>query len=287
MKKTKVYLNGKIVPFEKATVSILDRGFLYGDGLFESLRTYNRRPFLLEQHIKRLLRGLKVLRIKPPLSAKGLKLAVLKTIAADKFKEYYIKIIVTRGNVAGHGIKQGNVAGKPHVIILVEEQKAYKSQLFTKGWKAMISSIRRPAVPSSYIKSLCYINNILAKMEATKVGANEAFLLDEAGNLAEGTVSNVFIVKFGAIYTPGKDAPILLGITRQLVMKLAKQAAFPVTEKTITPKEIYTADECFITMSGPGIVPITRMWNKKISSGKCGSVTASLLTLYNAETEKK
>ena len=123
-------------------------------------------------------------------------------------------------------------------------------------------------------------------MEAKKAGADEAFMLDERGNVLEGSISNIFMVKYGTIYTPPKDAPILAGLTRNLVTKLAKQSAFRVVEKSISPKELYTADECFITFSGPGIVPITKIWNKKIGSGKCGSVTASLIKLYDAETKK-
>jgi branched-chain amino acid aminotransferase len=158
--------------------------------------------------------------------------------------------------------------------------------MLNKGWKAIVSKILRPETPTSRIKSLCYLNNILARMEAKKAGAAEALMLDENGYIVEGTVSNVFMVRFGTIYTPPKEAPILPGITRKLVIKLARQSAFRVIEKSISPKELYTAEECFVTFSGPGIVPITRIWNKKVGSGKCGAVTASLIKLYNAETKK-
>jgi branched-chain amino acid aminotransferase len=286
MKKIKVYLNGKIVPLQDAKLSVLDRGLSYGDGVFESLRTYRGKPFQLEGHIKRLLRGLKTLRIRPPLTGSQLKLAVLRTVAANKFKESYIKIMVSRGEARRHGLDRSNAGGKASTIILVEKLKPYPKTIFSKGWKAIISSIIRPDVPSSRIKSLCYLNNILAKMEAKKAGADEAFMLGERGNILEGTISNIFIVKHGAIYTPPKDAPILAGLTRNLVIKLAKQSAFRVIEKAISPKELYTADECFITFSGPGIVPITKIWKKKIGSGKCGPITASLIKLYDAETKK-
>ncbi len=284
--KNKIYLNGKILPLEEAKISVLDRGLLYGDGVFESLRTYRGKPFQLEGHIKRLLKGLKALKIRAPLSASQLKLAVLKTIAANKFKESYIKIIITRGTSKGHGLDPKNAAGKATVIILVEQQKIYPQNIYTNGWKAIISSIVRPDVPTSHLKSLCYVNNMLAKVEAKKLGADEAFLLDEKGHLAEGSISNIFIVKYGTIYTPSADSPILVGLSRNLAIKLAKQAAFKIIEKTITPKEIYTADECFITFSGAGIVPITKVWNKKIGCGKCGSITSMLIRFYQAETLK-
>jgi branched-chain amino acid aminotransferase len=286
MKKRKACLNGKIVPLEDAKISALDRGLLYGDGVFESLRTYGGRPFQLNEHIKRLLRGAKLLRIRMAPGAAQLKLAVLKTIAANKFKESYVKIMITRGEAKKHGLDPSAAAGKPTLIVLVEEQKPFPKTIFTKGWKAVISNIVRPNVPTSRIKSLCYLDNILAKLEAGKAGADEAFMLDERRSVVEGTVSNIFIVKHGAIYTPPKEAPILLGLTRNLVMKLAKQSAFRVAEKNLTPKELYTADECFVTFSGAGIVPITRIWNKKIGSGKCGHVTASLIRLYDAEIKK-
>lgn len=287
MKRAKIYLNGKIVPLQEAKISVLDRGLSYGDGVFESLRTYRGKPFQLEEHIKRLLRGSKSLRIRPTPTLSQLKLAVLRTVAANKFKESYIKIIITRGQAKRHGLDPSNAVGKPTIIILAEELKPYPKTIFTKGWKAIISSIVRPNVPTSRIKSLCYVNNLLAKMEAKKAGANEAFMLDKRGNLLEGTISNIFIIKHGAIYTPPKEAPILQGLTRSLVIKLAKQSAFKVAEKIITPKELYTADECFVTFSGPGIVPITKIWNKRIGSGKCGPVTASLIKLYDAETRNK
>jgi branched-chain amino acid aminotransferase len=284
VKNRKFYLNGKLVPADQAAIPVLDRGLLYGDGVFESLRTYRGKPFQLDEHIKRLLQGTRSLRIRQAPNAALLKLAVFKTILANKFKESHIKIIVTRGQAKKHGLDPTATVGKPNVIVLVEEQKAYPKSVFTKGWKAIISSIVRANVPTSQIKSLCYLDNVLAKMEAKKAGADEAFLLDTKGNVVEGTISNLFVIKHGALYTPPKDAPILLGLTRNLVIKLAKQSAFRVVEKNLTPKEIYTADECFVTFSGAGVVPITRIWNKKIGSGTCGCVTASLIRLYGSRT---
>jgi branched-chain amino acid aminotransferase len=286
LSSNKVYFNGKIIPLSEARISVLDRGFLYGDGVFESLRTYQGIPFQLEEHLKRLLRGARILRLRPKLSIAQLKNGAIKTIRANKFKESYIKIIITRGEAKGHGLNPSKSTGKPTIIILVEEHKDYPKKIFEQGWKAIISKIIRPDVPSSRIKSLNYVDNILAKIEAKKSGANEAFMLDENGYVVEGTISNLFIIKHGTIYTPPKDAPILPGLTRNLIIKLAKQSAFRMVAKNITPKEIYTADECFITFSGAGIVPITKIWNKKIGAGKCGYTTASLIKLYQAETQK-
>ncbi len=267
-----------------AAISVLDRGLFYGDGIFESFRTYNGKPFQLDAHLKRLLRGARTLYMRALPGAAQLKTAVLKTIEANNFKESYIKIIITRGPAKQHGLSPKNAIGKPTVIIIVEEQRPQPKKAFSDGWKAIISQVSKPDVPSSRIKSLNYINNLLAKREAEKAKADEAIMLDEQGYLAEGTISNVFIVKHGTIYTPPKTAPILAGLTRDLVIKLAKQSAFKVIEKNITPKELYTADECFITFSGPGIVPITRIWQKKINNGRPGYVTTSLSELYHEET---
>ena len=286
MKKTKAYVNGKIVLLEKASLSVLDRGLLYGDGVFESLRTYGKKPFQLDGHLKRLISSARLLRIRALPSFAKLKSAVLKTISANNFPESYIKMIITRGDIKGHGLDPQNVASKPRVIILVEPQSLLPKKTFEQGWKAIISSITKPDVPTSRIKSLNYTNSILAKIEAKKYAANEAFQLDSKGNVAEGTISNVFIIKNGVIITPPREAPILLGLTRNLVIKLARQSAFKVVEKIITPKDLYTADECFITFSGAGIIPVTRIWKRKISSGRCGYITASLINLYLAETKK-
>ena len=283
----KVYLNGKIISSEEAKISVLDRGFLYGDGVFESLRTYRRQPFLLEEHLKRLLAGARFLKIRAPYSLAQLKTAVFKTLAANKYQEYYIKVILTRGETRGHGLDPSNVSGKPNLIILVEEFKEYPKTLYIKGWKAIISSIRRTEVPTSRIKSLCYVDNVLAKAEAKKQGADEAFMLNEKGHVVEGTVSNIFVVKLGTIYTPPIEEPILSGITRNRVIKIAKQSALRLVEKIIEPKDLYNCDECFVTMSGAGIIPVAKIWNKKIGNGKCGPITQKLILLYQAETKKQ
>lgn len=286
MKQAKVYINGKIIDQVNAAISVFDRGLFYGDGVFDSLRTYNQEPFQLEQHIKRLLRGAKSLSIRSLPSAGQLKTAVIKTIKANGYKESFIRVIITRGPAKKRGLSIKSATGKPSVIIVVYEQKPYPKTLYSNGWKAIISQIVRPDAPSSRIKSLNYLNNLLAKREADKARADEAIMLDEKGYLAEGTISNIFIVKHGTIYTPPRTAPILLGLTRNLAIKLARQSAFKIIEKNITPKELYTADECFITFSSAGIVPITKIWQKKIGNGRPGYVTTSLIELYKEEVSR-
>ncbi|MEO0094167.1 MAG: aminotransferase class IV [candidate division WOR-3 bacterium] len=284
--KAKIYLNGKILPLSKAQIPVLDRGFLYGDGVFESLRTYKGKPFLLEEHLKRLINGANLLKIKPVGSLYQLKSAVIKTLKANNFKEYYIKIILTRGKVKNHGLDFSNSIGKPNLVILVEELKEYPESVYSKGWKAIVSTVRRPNTPTSRIKSLCYLDNALAKEEARKERANEAFMLDEKGHVVEGTVSNIFIVKSKTIFTPPLSNPILAGVTRAFVLKLIKKLGLKCVEKIIFLKELNRCNECFITFSGAGIIPITRIGNKKIGNGKCGPITEKLINLYLAEAQK-
>ncbi|MGB9612760.1 MAG: aminotransferase class IV [Candidatus Margulisiibacteriota bacterium] len=286
MGQTKAYINGRTLSLTEAKISVLDRGFLYGDGVFESLRTFNRKPFLLDEHLKRLLSGAKTLKISHPYSLSFLKSAVFKTLAANNFKEYYIKIILTRGEAKGHGLNFSNSTGKPNLIILVEKLKEYSKTIYRYGWKAIISTIVRPNTPTSRIKSLCYLDNALAKEEAIKHKAQEAFMLDEAGRVVEGTISNIFIVKSNIIYTPPLDEPILSGVTRAFVLKLSKRLSLRVAEKPFFPKDLYHCDECFITFSGAGIVPITKIEEKKIGNGQCGPITNKLIVLYQKEAQK-
>jgi len=277
----KAYVNGKLVLQAEANISIFDRGFLYGDGAFESLRTYNKKPFLIDDHLKRLFNTLKLLHIKPDLNQKELKTAVIKTVSANNFKESYIKIIVTRGAAKTHGLGLKNFKGKANTIIIVEPQPETK----IKPWTAIISTITKSENPTSYIKSLCYLDNMLAKVEAEQHGADEAFMLDERGNLTEGSVSNIFLIKFNTVFTPPEESPILMGITRKQVIKLAKQAGLRMVEKYLTPKDLYNAEECFCTLSGQGIVPVTKIWKKKVGDGKVGHVTQALMNRYEVETK--
>ncbi|MFH1387627.1 MAG: aminotransferase class IV [bacterium] len=282
----KIFINGNFVPANKAKITVFDRGFLYGDGVFESFRTYNKKPFLLDEHLKRLLAGAKALGIRSPYNINKLKSFILTAIRLNNFKETYLKVIITRGDALGHGLSFSNTTGKPNVIIIAEELKEPRKELFTNGLKAIISSFKRTDSPTNQLKTLCYIDNALALAEAKKAGAKEAFFLDEKGHLLEGTVSNLFIVKLGSLYTPPATAPILRGITRDFVMALAKQSAIRVLERSFTPRELYNADECFVTMSGTGIIPITRIGNRKIGKGKCCPVTEKLIKLYQEKAKR-
>ena len=282
----KIFINGKIKDARDAKISIFDRGFLYGDGIFESFRTYNRKPFLLEEHLKRLLAGAKTIKIHSPYSLSKLKLLISKIIAANTYAECYIKIILTRGDASGHGLNLSNVRGKPNLIILAEKFLPPPQSLFEKGWKVILSSVPKAETPTARLKSLCYLDNIMARMEASQAGADEAIMLNEKGHLAEGSVSTLFIIQAGTIITPPINEPILAGITRTAVLKIAQEANLKLAEKILLPSDLYNCDECFVTLSSFGIVPITKINNKKIGAGLCGPISRKLISLYQAKTGK-
>jgi branched-chain amino acid aminotransferase len=282
----KIFINGKMKESRDAKISVFDRGFLYGDGVFESFRTYHRKPFLTEEHLKRLLAGAKTIRLPLPYSLSKIKLLVSKIIATNRYPECYIKIILTRGEASGHGLNLCNVRGKPNLIILAEKFLPPPHSLFKRGWKVIISSVRKAETPTSRLKSLCYLDNAMARMGASQAGADEAIMLNEKGHVAEGSASNIFIIKSDTLITPPVKEPILAGITRNAVLNIARKAGIKIAEKPLFPGALCSCDECFATLSSYGIVPITKIDNKKIGSGVCGPITHKLISLYRAETGK-
>jgi len=275
-----VWFNGKLMPAKKVRIDYLDRGFMYGDGVFESLRTYNGKPFMLDEHLKRLNKAAKLMHIK----VVDLKGPVLKTLKANDLKESYIKIMITRGVASGHGLDIKNVRSKPTILIVVDKMKEYPAVTYSKGWAAVITNIKRGDTLSN-VKTLNYANNVLAKLDAADRKANEAIMLTHEGYLAEGTVSNLFFVKDGKLYTPSLKAGILNGITRALVIESAKKLKLNVIEGLFEKAELYHADECFIIFSGAGIVPIVKVDGKKISGGKPGNITGRLIYAYEEKTK--
>lgn len=262
-----IYINGKIT--NKTEISIFDRGFMYGDGAFESLRTYNGEPFLLEEHLKRLKETCKLLRIKLKIKNFQIKNNVLKLIKKNKLKEAYIKLFVTRGEALGHGLSIKKAKGKPLFIITVE-----KTNPKPKRCKAIIYSKPRSVWEGSKMKTLNYLECIFARMEAEAKGATEAIFVDSKGNILEGTTCNIFIIKNKALITPPTSAQILPGVTRNYVIKLAKKLGIKVKEKLFKKKELLSANEAFITSSGVEIVPLNK---------KSGPITKRLMEAYNAK----
>ena len=276
-----VYINGELVPKSQAKISVFDHGFLYGDGVFESILVTDGVAFKLKEHIDRLYDSAKVLCLEIPMSKEEMIKTVADVVRANGFKDAYIRLIVTRG-VGDLGLDPRKCQ-KPTIIIIVDKIKLYDEGALSKGLTAVISSVRRDRVDATTheVKSMNYLNNILAKLEANAVGADEAIMLDDRGFVSEGTADNIFIVKDGVIYTPPRTCGILLGITRARVMKLAEELGYKVVEKDITPAEVLTADEVFLTGTAAGVVPVTKIAGRVVGDGKPGPITRKLMERFS------
>ncbi len=281
----KVYLNGQFVPEEEAKISVFDHGLLYGDGVFEGIRAYDGYVFKLDRHIERLYDSAKAIALEIPLSKDQMVQAILETLRVNKLRSAYIRPIVTRGP-GDLGVDPRRCSGKPSVIIIVKEWKSlYGEEITKRGLRAIVASTRArsPDSLSQNIKSLNYLSNIMAKIEANFAGADEAIMLDGNGFVAEGTADNVFIVKGGKIFVP----PIvtnLPGITRETVIELALQEKIPVREEFFGVPMLYAADECFITGTAAEIAPIVEIDRRVVSTGKPGPITQKLQERFRAIT---
>jgi len=271
----RVYLNGKLVDRDQATVSVYDHGLLYGDGVFEGIRVYNSKVFRHQEHIDRLYESAKHIQLEIPLSPAEMLKAVEDTVKANDKVEGYIRLVVTRG--------PGNLgldprSCQPNVIVIVDDISLYPKELYENGLKIVTASLIRnhPNALNPRIKSLNYLNNILAKIEAIRAGCFEALMLNHKGEVAECTGDNVFIVKKGVLKTPPADAGILEGVTRNLVMELAIKAKISLVETTMTRHDIYTADECFLTGTAAEVIAVTDCDGRTIGTGKQGPITKQL-----------
>jgi len=271
----RVYLNGQFVDKEEAKVSVYDHGLLYGDGVFEGIRVYNGKVFKHKEHIDRLYESARHILLEIPLSPAEMTKAVEDTVRENKKVEGYIRLIVTRG--------PGNLgldprSCKPNVIVIVDDISLYPKELYENGLKIVTASLIRnhPNALNPRIKSLNYLNNILAKIEAIRAGCLEALMLNHKGEVAECTGDNVFIIDGGVLKTPPKDAGILDGVTRNVVLELAAKAGIPTAEVTMTRHDIYSAAECFLTGSAAEVIAVTECDGRVIGSGKQGPVTKQL-----------
>lgn len=281
----KVFIDGKYYAERDAKVSVFDHGLLYGDGIFEGIRAYNGRVFKLKEHIERLFCSAKALLLKIPMSRAGISQAVVKTCRVNRVRDGYVRLLVTRGpgtlGLNPHRCK------KPSVIIIAGKIQLYPKSFYEKG----LDIITVPTVRNLHsalnpaIKSLNYLNNILAKIEATNAGCEEAVMLNSQGFVAEGTGDNLFILKAGRLITPPLHAGALYGITRATVMELAREAGVPVEETNLTRYDLFNADECFLTGTGAELVPVVRIDGRVIGSGRPGRVTRRLEAAYNALTK--
>ena len=270
-----MYVDGKFVPKSKAVVSVFDHGLLYGDGVFEGIRAYNGSVFRLVDHIKRLYDSAKSIRLKIPLTRHETSEAVLETLRKNQLRDAYIRLVVARGT-GDLGVDPA-LCKEPTVFIIAEPMAtALGSE--PKAVRMMVSSYRRDAVDatSHEIKSLNYMNSIMAKMEATSAGADDAILLDHRGFVSEGSVTNVFIVKDGKVSTPSTASGILHGITRDRLIRLCSDLGVDVLERDITPFELATADEVFLVGTKSEILSVVSLSGTKVGAGTAGPLTKRL-----------
>ncbi len=281
-----IYLNGDWVAKENAKVSIWDHGFLYGDGIFEGIRVYGGRIFKLDEHLERLYASAKGIDLAILLSKGKMKESVIETVRRNQLTEAYIRLIVSRGT--------GDLGIDPRkcrestVVIMADKISVYPEETYRRGLKVMIASTRRnpPDSLNGRIKSLNYLNNILAKIEQIKQGLDEAIMLNHDGYLVEGTVENVFVVKGKKLLTPPCYLGALEGITRQTVIDLAPQLGLVAEEALLNSHDLYIADECFLTGTGAEIVPVIEVDGRGVGDGKPGKVTLAVLEAYRALTRQ-
>ena len=274
-----IYLNGRFVPEEQATVSVFDHGFLYGDGVFEGIRAYDGRVFRLEDHVQRLFDSAQAIMLSIPLSQKEMCEAILETLRKNNLRNAYIRPIVSRGY--GDLGLDPNKCPKPTVIIIAIDWGAMYGDLYEVGLTAISVAVRRNSPDSlpPNIKSLNYLNNILAKIEANVKGGNEAIILDSRGLVSEGSGDNIFVIKEGQIFTPHTISN-LKGITRAAVMELAEIKGNPIQEKEMGLFDLYTADEVFVTGTAAEVAPVTKVDGRVIGTGKPGPITKELMAAF-------
>ncbi len=276
-----IWMNGKLVAPEQASVSIFDHGVLYGDGVFEGLRQYSGRVFRLTDHIKRLYASARAIRLDIPYRAPELTAAIHETLQANKLTDAYIRLVVTRGS-GSLDISPAN-CGTPGVFIIAGRIAMYSEETYRQGMAIITASTPRIAAAalSPRIKSLNYLNNILAKWEAIDAGVAEAVMLNHLGFVCECTADNIFIVRDGQLITPAEESGILLGVTRGVVLELAQTGGIPTRQTNLTRYDLYTADECFLTGTGAEIVPVVSVDNRSIGDGKPGAMTRRLTDAFH------
>ncbi|MFA5143705.1 MAG: aminotransferase class IV [Candidatus Omnitrophota bacterium] len=272
----KVWINGRCLCPADAKIAVYDRGFLYGDGLFETMRSFNGKVFKLDEHLSRLWRSARVLRIKVPYPKKRLKAAVCRTLDAAGLKDAYIRLMVTRGG----GIftfRPGSLRAAPSVVIIVKKFGPYPARLYSSGISAKISGIKQDeSSPLAGIKSLNFLKYILARIDARESGFDDAILLNTKGNVAEAATSNIFLVRRGRLITPSLMSGALPGITRDAVIRMAKKMRISVKERVVFRRELFSADEIFFTGSLAGILPVAKIGGHPVGRGRPGEVTRLL-----------
>lgn len=279
-----IYISGKLYDKEDAKISVYDHGLLYGDGVFEGMRSYGGKVFRLEEHLARLWNSAQAIWLKIPISREELAQAVNDTLKVNGITDGYIRLVVTRG--AGSLGLDPNKTADPQVIIITDHISLYPAEYYEKGLEIVTASTLRnhSAALNPRVKSLNYLNNILAKIEGLQAGCVEALMLNSKGEVAECTGDNIFLVSRGDLLTPPIDAGILEGITRDTVIELAKNDGLTVKQIALTRHDVYTADECFLTGSAAEVIPVVKVDSRLIGSGKPGPVTRELMKRFRELT---
>ncbi|MCM8790991.1 MAG: branched-chain-amino-acid transaminase [Candidatus Omnitrophica bacterium] len=272
----KIYLDGKLVEKHEAAVSVFDHGLLYGDGVFEGIRTYDSLVFRLKEHIDRLYKSADAIQLKIPLTKMEMMEAVIMTLKANRLTDAYIRLVVTRG-VGDLGLDPRKCK-RPTIFIITDKIALYPKEFYEKGLAIVTATTKRnlPQALDPRIKSLNYLNNILAKIDAIESGAEEAIMLTNDDYVAECTGDNIFIVKDGELLTPPPDVGALEGITRDAVIGIARRNGIPFKEKMLRMEDVYAADEVFLTGTAAEIIPVVAIDGRKIGAGEPGAITLKL-----------
>jgi branched-chain amino acid aminotransferase len=281
----KIFIDGKFYSERDAKISVFDHGLLYGDGVFEGIRAYHGRVFKLKEHIDRLFYSAKAILLEIPMTSEKIAGAVLESCRINKIRDGYIRLVVTRG-IGTLGLNPRSCKN-PSIIVIADKIQVYPPELYARGMEIVtVPTVRNlHSAVNPAVKSLNYLNNILAKIEANNAGVEEAVMLNASGFVAECTADNLFIVKNGELLTPPLYAGPLYGITRQTVMELARQAGLKVSEPNLTRYDLFCADECFLTGTGAEIMPVIKIDGRVIGNGKPGIITRQLVKEYHALTE--
>jgi branched-chain amino acid aminotransferase len=281
----KVYVDGKYCNERDAKISVFDHGLLYGDGIFEGIRVYNSRVFKLKEHLDRLFYSAKAILLNIPLTHDEMREAVIETCRRNKLRDGYIRLLVTRG-VGTLGLNP-NRCKKPSVVIIAGKIQLYPAEYYLRGLEIItVPTVRNlHSALNPAIKSLNYLNNILAKIEANNSGCEEAIMLNAEGFVSECTGDNVFIIKEGQLLTPPLSAGALYGVTRRVVMEIASESGMTVREPNLSRYDMFNADECFLTGTGAELVPVIKIDGRIIGDGKPGPITKKLVTQYRALTK--
>ena len=282
-----VFINGEFYEKEDAKISVFDKGFLYGDGVFEGIRAYDGKIFKLDEHIDRMFEGAKAIMLEPPYTKEEIKSIIIDTCRKNDVKDAYIRPVLSRG-IGDLGLNPF-LSKKASFVVIVDKLVMYPEEIYTNGMSVIVASTVRNSTNAlpPMIKSLNYLNNILAKIEAVNADVFEAVMLNEDGFVAECTGDNIFIVKNGVLITPPKEAGILVGITRNEVIKIAKKNGIPFEERLFSKMDLYVADEIFLTGTGAEVVPVTKVDKRTIGDGKPGKITTFILEEYRKLTKSE